>query len=339
MIRSRFTRTTACALALASLGAGAGVANAQRGPDGPPPPPRSTNGAQVETLAQGVPTPTEFAFAGGTVFVAAAGAEDGSAPGGVFVVRDGRATLVPGSPRSAFGVAWKAGTLYVSSGTRLLALRGWDGTRFASAKTIYTGPKGFPGFNGLAIGPNGRIYAGVTLIQRYDHTVPKLPFANSILSLTTRGKDVRVYAKGLRQPFQLTFPQGKRNPYGTVLGQENLGRRSPPDYIINPKPGADYGFARCNWSKPKACKGFAKPVSLLPAHSSPMGIGAIGSKLYVALFGGTGRGPAVVSLPVAGGSRVKPLLTGFVAPVVALGTDRGYVYVGDLTGAVYRVKA
>jgi hypothetical protein len=33
------------------------------------------------------------------------------------------------------------------------------------------------------------------------------------------------------------------------------------------------------------------------------------------------------------------VLTGFVAPIVALSTHAGDVYVGDLTGAIYRIKA
>lgn len=338
MIRSRFARTAACALALAALGAGTGVAHAARAPRGPPPPPRAANGAKVQTLAQGVPTPTQFAFPDGTVFAAAAGAEDGSAPGGVFVIADGRATLVPGSPRSAFGIAWKEDTLYVSSGPSILALSGWDGTRFADRATVFTGPRGFPGFNGIAIGPDGLIYAGVTMTPRGDARKVDAPFAQSIITLTTDGEDARVYARGLRQPWMITFAGNRTLPFATALGQENLGRRQPPDYVIKPKQGADYGFPTCNWSRPRACRGFAKPISLLPAHSSPMGLGAIGDKLYVALFTGTGRGPEVVSIPLRGGSKTKPVLTGFAAPVVALGTDAGYVYAGDVTGAVYRVK-
>jgi hypothetical protein len=38
-----------------------------------------------------------------------------------------------------------------------------------------------------------------------------------------------------------------------------------------------------------------------------------------------------------GSSALKPLLTGFVAPVVGLGLHHGYVYVGELTGQVFRV--
>lgn len=335
MNRSQLARAAALALALAPLGASAAQAA-----DGPPPPPRAAGGAPVEVLGQGIPTPTEFAFADdGTTFVAAAGAEDGSAPGGVFVLADGKATLVPDSPRMVFGAAWKSGVLYLSSGPQILAAKGWDGTRFASIAPVYTAPKGFTGFNGIAIGPDGRIVAGVTMGEKGDHAKVKAPFAQSVISMTTAGKQVKTVARGLRQPWMLAFAPGQKQPLVTVLGQENLGRRQPPDYVIRLKAGQDYGFPTCNWSKPKACRGKAKPISLLPAHSSPMGIGVLGKKVYLGLFNGIGRaGPSVVSVPLAGGSKTTTVLSGFAAPVLAVGANRGYLYAGDLTGSVYRVK-
>jgi hypothetical protein len=63
----------------------------------------------------------------------------------------------------------------------------------------------------------------------------------------------------------------------------------------------------------------------------------LGGKLYVALFGGTGKGPEVVSMSTKGGA-FTPALVGFKAPVVALATHAGLVYAGDLTGAVYSFK-
>jgi glucose/arabinose dehydrogenase len=337
MHRLRFARAAAVALALIPLGAG--TASAADRAQGPPPPPTAAGGAKVETLGAGIPTPTEFAFADdGTTFVAAAGAEDGSAPGGLFVLADGKATLVPGSPRSVFGVAWKGDVLYLSSGPQILAATGWDGTKFAAIKPIFTGPKKFTGFNGIAIGPDGRIYAGVTMGKTGDHAKVKAPYAQSVISMTTSGKQVKSFARGLRQPWMIAFAPGQSSPLVTALGQENLGRRQPPDYVIRARQGQDYGFPTCNWSKPAACKGRPKPISLLPAHSSPMGIGVLGKKVYLALFTGTGRGPQVVSIPLQGGTKTTPVLNGFAAPVVALGTHDGYVYAGDLTGTVYRVK-
>ena len=31
-------------------------------------------------------------------------------------------------------------------------------------------------------------------------------------------------------------------------------------------------------------------------------------------------------------------MTGFVAPVLSVATHKGYVYAGDLTGTIYKVK-
>ena len=108
--------------------------------------------------------------------------------------------------------------------------------------------------------------------------------------------------------------------------------------MIVARDGEDYGFPGCNWSKPAARASFAKPVAFLPAHSSPTGIAAQGSTLYVALFGGTGRGPEVVSLASSDGKSTR-FLTGFAARVVAIGASGGNVYAGDLTGSIYRVAA
>lgn len=340
MRATRIARAAVLTLVLAPLGAG--TASAARRPSGPPPPPKAAGGKKVTTVAQGVPTPTQFAFARGTVFVAGAGAEDGSAPGGVYTLANGRATRVAGSPRAVFGIAWSGGTLYAASGPVIVAARGWNGKRFSGGfRTIYSGPRGFTGFNGIAIGPDGRIYAGVTMGARGDSKKVDAPFAQSIVSLTTAGKDLRTFATGLRQPWMLAFAPGASTPLATALGQENLGRRQPPDYVIAPTEGDDYGFPGCNWSKPEACADFARPLALLPAHSSPMGIGVIGQRIYLALFTGTGRGPQVVSIPRDGGERVTPtpLLSGFAAPVVALGTHAGQIYAGDITGAIYKVKA
>jgi hypothetical protein len=87
----------------------------------------------------------------------------------------------------------------------------------------------------------------------------------------------------------------------------------------------------------KQCRGMDKPAIFLPPHASPMGIGSIGKTLYVSLFGGTGKGPEVVEMSERG--QPQPFLTGFAAPVIALGVDEGNIYVGDLTGSIYKVAA
>jgi glucose/arabinose dehydrogenase len=299
-----------------------------------PPPPTAVSGAAVETVGAGVPSPVGFAFGHGKVFVASGGAEDGSAPGGVFVAGGGTATKISNSPAIAFGLAYRKGVLYVSSGRRLLGMSGWNGTGFKKTKVLYKGAKRFPGFGGLAFGHDGRLYAGVTISNfKYDSRKSPQPYAQSIVSMKPNGKDIRTVAVGLREPWQLTFVKGIDDPFVSVLGQDNL-KQGPPDYIIRARKGQNYGFPKCNWNAVKPCKPFAKPFRLLPAHSSPMGMGSIGKTLYVALFGRA----EVDTLKLPNGRR-KPFLTKFAAPVVGLGIHKGYVYAGDLTGTVYRVKA
>ncbi len=167
---------------------------------GPPPLPKAAGGKKVERFATGVPVPTQVAFSGRNAFVA--GATEGPFKGGLFVVKPGskKAVKIPGTVKGAFGIAAKAGKVYVSSGRQVIAFARFDGKRFRARKVIYSGPKNFTGFSGLAIGPNGRLYAGVSLNQKYDHTADPSLYGNSVVSMTRAGKNVKVIATGLRQP-------------------------------------------------------------------------------------------------------------------------------------------
>jgi glucose/arabinose dehydrogenase len=306
-----------------------------------PPLPKATGGQKVEVVATGVPTPTAFAFTGSTVFAGSGPNEQSGGPGGLFTVAGGKATKVPGSPPVVFGLAWKGQSLYVSTGPSIVAMSGWDGTKFASTKTVYANKeKGFPGFNGLAFGPEGRLYAGLALGEKYDHSKDPFEPSQALVSMTATGKGLKVVTEGLRQPFQLVFPQGSKYPWVTVLSQDKGKGKVPNDEVIQAKPGQNYGFPTCTWpaASAKVCKGFNEPAILLPPHSSPMGIGAIGNTFYVSLFGGAqGKGPEVVTMSKKG--QPFPFLTGFAAPTIALGVNNGSVYVGDLTGTIYKVAA
>ena len=85
--------------------------------------------------------------------------------GGIYLPKNGKATRIPCSPPVSFGIVWRKGTLYVSALNKLLAWSGWTGSKFKKHKVLYTAPKGFPGFNGLGIGANHRLYVGVDVGQ------------------------------------------------------------------------------------------------------------------------------------------------------------------------------
>jgi glucose/arabinose dehydrogenase len=325
---------------LAALAAVASLAIVAASGAAGPPVPKASNGNPVEVVGTGVPTPTAFAFTGSTVFAGSGPNEQSGGPGGLFTLADGKATKVPNTPPIVFGLAWQSNKLYVSTGPSIVALEGWNGTTFTGESTVFASKsKAFAGFNGLAFGPDGRLYAGLALNAKYDHSQNPYKPSQAVVSMTAAGKGMKVVAEGLRQPFQLNFPKGSKYPYVSVLGQDK-GGKAPNDEIVVAKPGQNYGFPDCTWILPKqekACEGFDEPAIFLPPHSSPMGIGSIGKTLYVSLFGGTGKGPEVIEMSEKG--QPQPLLTGFAAPVIALGVNQGSIYVGDLTGSIYKVAA
>lgn len=329
-------------LAAAFTAAALAVPAAANAADPPPPPPKTVTGKTAKVFATGVSVPTQITFGAGKTFVA--GGQEGPYKGGVFVVKKGsnRAVAIKNSPKSAYGVLWHGGKLYATQGTKVVAYSGWNGKGFKKRKTLVERPKGFPGFSGLAIGPNGRLYTGVALTQEFDHSANPMKYANTVVSLKTTGGGLKVVSTGLRQPWQLTFAKGEKSPIVSVLAQDLPEDANAPDLLVKATPGSKFGFPECNWAIGSDCAGFTEPLHLFPRPAegggvSPMGLASKGNLLYLALFGGQGQGPEVVTLDKSG-ENVQSFMTGYVAPVLSVARHGGYVYTGDLTGTIYRVK-
>jgi glucose/arabinose dehydrogenase len=343
-MRGRYAAGVAAAVLTAGL-----VASAASAAGGPP---TGVGGAKVQQVAAGLHTPTSFAFGAGTLFEGDGGAETAKPPnGGVFAIKGGTGTLVPGSPQFVAGLAWHRGALYVSGGSvtgrasakwQLLKWSGWNGKTFTKRQAIYTAPKKFQGFNGIAFGPDGRLYVGVDvgLLNGNDHGPAKTPYVYDILSIEPNGKGLTKFATGIRQPWQLAFPAGSSSPFVSDLGQDAPKSIKPPDFVLRVRQGDNYGFPSCNWIAASKCKGFAKPFQQFSPHTDIMGLAIIGKRLYMTSFLGAGaKGPGgeVLSMPLTGG-KAKPVVKGFAAPVVGLGSHGGSLYVGEAgPGLVFKV--
>jgi glucose/arabinose dehydrogenase len=287
----------------------------------------------VTIVARGVPTPTEFAVLAGRLFAAGYGDEhDPDVNGGVYVLDGGKATRVPGSPQHVYGIAAARNTLYLSTGQALLAWSGWDGTRFRKTRVIRT-PDGYGSFRGPAVGPDGLIYVGAETDPK--PSAAPTPTSSSFVSVDPATGSTSVIANGIRQPWQPVFLPGRALPLVSALNQDDLGPKRPLDYLLAIERGAHYGFPTCP-ANPSTCANYDQPLVKLPPHSSPMGLGYLNGKLYVALYGGLGSGPVVVSMPPGGGTPT-PFLSGFPAGVIALGIVGGDLYTGDQSGVIYRV--
>ncbi|MFZ0043444.1 MAG: hypothetical protein WAK93_19195 [Solirubrobacteraceae bacterium] len=340
-------------LGLAALGAAALAGGTASAATGPPPPPKAAGGQTVTTLASNLGTPTSFAAGDGAVFEGDAGAETNGPPnGGVFLLKNGTGTKLPGSPAYVAGLTWHQGALYVSGGFltgpnsakwQLLKWSGWNGTTFTKQQAIYTAPKKFQGFDGIAFGPDGRLYAGVSVqgTNNNDHgPASTTPYLYDILSFTANGKGLKVFATGVRQPWQFAFAPGSKSPFVSYLNQDKgKGKqKNGPDFLLKVHKGDKYGFPTCNWVIKAKCKGYTKPYKFLPPHWDPMGLAIIGSKLYITSFTGPkakGQGE-VFSMPLKGG-KLTPFLTGFVSPIVGLGAGGNTLYVGAVTGQAFSV--
>ena len=320
-------RIAALAVAIAAAAAAGAAAKAP-----PLPLPRPAGQQTVTVVARGVPTPTQFAVYAGRLFVAGYGAEsDPDVAGGVYVLGGGKAIRVPGSPHHVYGLAAGKNALYLSTNHALLARSGWNGTRFQKTRVVMTrAPYG--NFREPAVGPDGLIYVGA------DTSLPP-PTSNynsSLVSVDPATGSITVIASGMRQPWQPLFLPGHALPLVSDLNQDDLGPNRPADYLLAIKRGGNYGFPACP-ANPRTCAIYDQPLVRFPAHASPMGLGYLKGTLYVALYGGLGKGPVVVSMP-PGGGEPKPFLSRFPAPVIALGTFGGNLYVGDQSGVIYRVR-
>jgi glucose/arabinose dehydrogenase len=259
-----------------------------------------------------IPFPTNVAFdpAGGLWVTSSAGLAAGG--DGVYYVPKGahRPRHVISGLTLALGLRWHRGRLYVGhvvSRTRgqVTAFRGFDGRRFAHRRTVLPSLRiGRHTVDSIVSDPRrDRLLVGVGSPR--DHDGPP----GRVLSFRPDGRDVRVEATGLRNPFGLAFIPGTTRLLVTDNARDDLGLLRPPDELnlVDVRGrAAHFGFPRC----PSRCR---RPLVRMPAHSSADGLavkrGPNGTILaYVASFGSsfernrTGRDVRrIVLRPRAGG--------------------------------------
>jgi glucose/arabinose dehydrogenase len=249
--------------------------------------PAAARAATPTVVAKGIPFATNVAFdpAGGMWVTSGAGGPNAS-DGVWYVPKGGRPHHVVRGLRTALGLRWAGGWLYVSSITsystgRVTAYSGFDGARFAK-RTVALDKLavGLHDVDSIVQGPDGRLYVGV------GSTFDDHGRAGRILSWLPGGHTTRLEATGLRNPYGLAF-------HGSQLlvtdnGQDRLGQKRPPEELnaFDPAgPVADFGFPRCAPS----CAGALAPLVRFPAHASTDGLAVKGDSAYVAQNGSTVR--------------------------------------------------
>ncbi len=355
-VMSRAQRSTRGRLiglvAVATTALSAGLAVDAGAATGPPPP--KTHGGATATLLAGSPLKnvTSMAWGDGAMFAGDSGSSETVPNGGLYVVSStGQATKIPSSLLYVAGLAWHDGALYISGGLlkgkvptyQIDRWSGFNGTTFTKQQTLYTlSTKATGGFDGIAFGPGGRLYAGIGAPA--DHGSSATPYAWDILSMNASGKDVKVFATGIRQPWQMAYAPGTSSLFVSDLGQDGpkaVEKKNPPDFLLKVKQGDDFGFPDCNWTAGSPCGTDTKPFKFFTSHTSIMGLAIIKQTLYMTSFAGLGGkgGGAVYSVPVSGG-KVTPVVTGIAGATDALAAHDGDLYVGgsgQKGGLIYEV--
>src|SRR3954452_3167487 len=249
--------------------------------------PATASAASPKVVARGIPLATNVVFDPAGGMWGTSGARGANASDGVwYVPAGGKPRHVVRKLKTALGLRWAGGTLYVAhitspSNGRVTAFTGFDGKRFAKRSIALDGLRvGRHTMDSIVQGADGRLYVGV------GSTFDNRGRPGRVVSWLPGKHTPRLEATGLRNPYGLAF-------HGTDLlvtdkGRDDLGELRPPEELdaFDPAgPVADFGFPRCSPSCPRAIA----PIVRLPAHASTDGLAVKGDVAYVAQNGSTIR--------------------------------------------------
>jgi glucose/arabinose dehydrogenase len=301
---------------------------------------RVAHGLRVALVARGLTHPTALAWGPrGRLYAT----ED---VGRLVEIRRGRPRLVARGLRTPLGLVFRGGAAIVSETGRLERLRIRRG-RVVERRVLASGlPYGRHQQDNIVLGRNGRLYFGSG--STCDVCVERDRRSATILSVRPDGRDLRIVARGLRNPYGLTVRPGTGRLYASVNNQDELGRKEPADTVVRVRRGANYGWPRC-WPSYRrrrlvgSCRGVARPAAYLEPHSSADGIAFWRGALYVAEWGeyeSTAHGRRVVRLAVRRRGRLgspRTFADGFDHPLALLAAGRSLLVADWGRGVVYRI--
>jgi len=315
-------------------------------------------GVRVTAWATGIGTPTALAFGpDGRLYVA-------TLTGQVLALddRDGDGAISAGEQQvfgqgfnAPLGLAWYENDLYVSHNAGVSRLRdtNGDGAADENVKIIDGLPALRHQTDGLAFGPDGRLYIGQGSTSDRGET-GLVEREASILVAERDGSGLRVFASGTRNPYDLAFLPGTDHLFAIDNGRD-VPASGVPDELNLIVDGGDYGWPGC-WGTAQGddCAGTLPPVAELPAHGAAGGLLFYTGDLFpewqgqafITLYGANSGDPLIgrrvlrVALTQTGETWtgvVSDFATGFDRPLdVTEGLD-GAIYVADFgEGIIYR---
>jgi glucose/arabinose dehydrogenase len=293
-------------------------------------------GYAVDVHARGLERPTAMAFGPrGVLYVTE---ETGAV---VRLDRTRRPRRILRGFRTPLGLTWFRGALYVSAQGTLWRVR--RGQRAAILRNLPFGRHQ----QDNVVAHRGRLYLGSG--STCDVCRERSRLSAAVLSVRPDGRDLRVVARGLRNPYGLAVDPRTGRLHASVNERDELGENEPAETIVEIRPGRDFGWPRC-WPSSRRkrlvgrCRGVTRPVAYLQPHSAPGGLAFWNDALYVAEWGEYlkrehGRKLTRVVLREGRPAAVSTFAAGFEHPLAVLVDSRGGLLVADHgRGVIYRIR-
>ena len=300
---------------------------------------RGPDGWRASVFATGVKHASGFAFdREGRLWVTTSAAADHRSDGVYVVARAGAQPVKVAHVDGPLGLTWYRGRLYVASIGRVTAFGGLRGGRFTTRRTILRGPVAGASNNAIVATSDGRLLMSVS--TTCDHCVPRSTWAAAIVSFRADGSDLQIFARRIRAAYGLALVPGTTAVLATMNQRDDLGARTPGDWLALVRRGQDWGFPACYGQGGSACAGVPKPVAVLDVHAAAGGVALAHGSAFVAEWQ-TGKVLRIRLERVGSGymGARTTFLTGFKNPLPVAQTPGGAILVGDwTTGVVYSVE-
>jgi glucose/arabinose dehydrogenase len=228
------------------------------------------------------------------------------------------------------GVAYRDGALYVAEVSRILRYDNIADRLYNAPKPVIVS-KAFPrdmhhGWKYIAFGPDGLLYVPVgapcNVCEKKDGRYA------SIMRMRPDGKNLEVFASGVRNTVGFDWHPQTQELWFTDNGRDWMGDDRPPDTLNRaPEKGMHFGFPYCHagripdpeFGKLRSCGEFRPPAIELGPH-----VAALGMKFYTGrMFPETYRGHVFIA---EHGSWNRTVPNGYRITHVRLEGDRAVEY-------------
>ena len=201
---------------------------------------------------------------------------------------DQRTALIATGLNSPFGLAYKAGTLFVANTDSLMAYPFTPGqTRVGPGQKLMDLPANAPNYHWtrdvVASDDGGTLWITVGSNSNVgeDGYEAEANRANVLELDRTRGR-VRVWTAGMRNPTHLAVDPRTNRLWAVVNERDELGSDLVPDYLAEAEFGANFGWPGYYWggyedqrvpTRNPALKSYIRrPDYALGAHTAPLGL-------------------------------------------------------------------